>query len=147
MDYLKIRERFKIFKPKKILEKDDAKQLSRDISDYNSDLENFLKDLVVWNEKIYEETTKRVNHSIGINEETTWNPGSINAGSYEAVEVTIEGVELGDFAIASFSLDVSDLILGVDVTATNTITCILFNPTGGAINLGEGTLRIRVYER
>jgi len=147
MDYLKIRERFKIFKPKKILEKDDAKQLSRDISDYNSDLENFLKDLVVWNEKIYEETTKRVNHSIGINEETTWNPGSINAGSYEAVEVTIEGAELGDFAIASFSLDVSDLILGVDVTATNTITCILFNPTGGAINLGEGTLRIRVYER
>jgi len=80
----------------------------------------------------------------GIYGQDTWDPGAIADGDEEAKEVTVTGAALGDFAIASFSLDVSDLVLNAQVTAANTVTCILANNTGGAINLGSGTIMVRV---
>lgn len=77
---------------------------------------------------------------------TTWDPGSIADGDEEAKEVTATGAVLGDFAIASFSLDVSDLVLDAQVTAANTVTCILANNTGGAVDLGSGTVKVRVIK-
>ena len=78
------------------------------------------------------------------NASDTWNPGSIADGDEEAKEVTVTGAVLGDYATASFSLDVTDLILDAQVTAADTVTCILANNTGDAIDLGEGTIRVRV---
>ena len=88
----------------------------------------------------------------GLNEDNyngsaTWNPGSIADGNEEATTVTVTGAALGDFAIASFSLDVTDLVLDAEVTAANTVTCVLANNTGGAIDLGSGTLYVRVFKR
>ena len=80
----------------------------------------------------------------GFTAEATWDPGSISDGNEVAVEVTVPGAKLGDFAFASFSLDVADLDLGVAVTAADTVTAVLGNDTGGAINLAEGTLRVKV---
>lgn len=77
----------------------------------------------------------------------TWNPGSIADGDEEAKEVTVTGAELGDFVIASFSLDVADLVLNAQVTAADTVTCILANNTGGAIDLGEGIVYVRVIRK
>jgi hypothetical protein len=77
----------------------------------------------------------------------TWNPGSIADGAEEAKEVTVSGAVLGDMAIASFSLDVTDLVLDAQVTATDKVTCILANNTGGAIDLAEGTVYCRVFKR
>jgi len=77
----------------------------------------------------------------------TWNPGSIADGDEEAKEVTVSGAELGDMAIASFSLDVSDLVLDAQVTASDTVTCILANNTGGAVDLSEGTVCVRVFKK
>ena len=77
----------------------------------------------------------------------TWNPGDIADGDEEATEVTVTGAVLGDYAIASFSLDVSDLVLNAQVTAADTVTCVLSNNTGGAINLAQGTLYVRVFRR
>lgn len=77
----------------------------------------------------------------------TWNPASIADGDEEAKEVTVTGAALGDCAIASFSLDVSDLVLDAQVTGTNTVTCILANNTGGAIDLGSGTVRVKVLKQ
>jgi hypothetical protein len=74
---------------------------------------------------------------------TTWNPSSIADGNEEAKEITVTGAALGDYAMASFSLDVSDLTLNAQVTAANTVTCVLSNHTGGAIDLASGTLRVR----
>lgn len=74
----------------------------------------------------------------------TWNPGSIADGNEEVQEVTVKGAKLGDFAFASFSLDVADLNLDAHVTATDTVTASLQNNTGGAIDLGSGTLRVSV---
>lgn len=140
MDLLKQREQFKIYKltkDRRTILADESLQI----------LEEFLKDYVVWVEKLYEEIVKRVNHNVGLNASVTWNPGSVADGDEEAKEVTVTGAILGDFAMASFSLDVSDLQLSADVTAADTVTCILSNSTGGAVNLAEGTLRIRVLKQ
>lgn len=78
----------------------------------------------------------------------TWNPSSIGDGNEEATEVTVTGASLGDYVIGvSFSLDVEDLVLDAQVTSANTVTCILANNTGGAIDLAEGTVRVVVMKR
>ncbi|MHC4292657.1 MAG: hypothetical protein ACYSTX_00050 [Planctomycetota bacterium] len=77
----------------------------------------------------------------------TWDPGNIVDGNEEATTVTVTGAALGDYAIASFSLDVADLVLDAQVTAANTVTCVLANNTGGAVNLASGTVYIRVFKR
>ena len=88
-------------------------------------------------------------HSLGVTQAagtTTWDPGSIAAGAEEAKDITVTGAALGDFALASFSLDVADLTLTVNVTATNTVTAVLANLTGAAVNLGSGTLKVLVLK-
>ncbi len=77
----------------------------------------------------------------------TWDPGVISTGAEEAKELTVTGAVLGDFAIASFSLDVTDLVLNAQVTAADTVTCVLANNTGGDINIGSGMLRAKVIKR
>lgn len=80
----------------------------------------------------------------GIRAEKTFDAGVIADGNEEATEVTVPGAKLGDFAFASFSLDVSDLALRADVTAADTVTVVFGNWTGGNVNLGSGTLRVKV---
>ena len=77
----------------------------------------------------------------------TWDPGSIADGDEEAKTVAVNTAALGDMAIASFSLDVTDLTLDAQVTAADTVTCVLSNNTGGAIDLGEGTVSVRVFKK
>jgi len=74
----------------------------------------------------------------------TWDPGSIADGNEEVTEVTVPEAKLGDFALASFSNDLTDLTLAAAVTATDTVTVQLGNWTGGALNLGSGTVRVKV---
>ena len=103
------------------------------------------QDLFAWMESIYrylQEVAVTISTA-----STTWDAGSIADGDEEAKEVTVSGAELGDFAVASFSVDVSDLCLDAQVTATDTVTCILSNNTGGAIDLGSGTLRVKVIKK
>ena len=77
----------------------------------------------------------------------TWDPGSIDDGNEEAKEVTVTGAVLGDLVVASFSLDITDLVLDAQVTTANTVTCILANNTGGAIDLASGTVRVLVFKK
>ena len=77
----------------------------------------------------------------------TWDAASIGDGNEEAKEITITGASLGDFVEVSLSIDVEDLGLTADVTAANTVTCLLWNNTGGAINLGSATAYARVFPR
>ena len=86
-------------------------------------------------------------HRADLKGSDTWDPGSIPDGDEEAKEVTVTGAVLGDFAIASFSLDVTDLVLNAQVTANDTVTCILANNTGGAIDLASGTIYVKVIKR
>lgn len=77
----------------------------------------------------------------------TWDAGSIADGDEEVKEVTVTGAALGDFVLASLSIDVADLALVAAVTATNTVTCQLLNNTGGAIDLASATVYVRVLPK
>ena len=93
-------------------------------------------------------TAKRFNNNTDVlSASPTWNPGSIAAGSMEAKDVTVTGAVLGDFAQASFSLDITDLVLDAKVTAADTVTCVLSNNTAGAVDLASGTIYVRVTVR
>jgi hypothetical protein len=90
---------------------------------------------------------ERINNLMGYQGSDTWNPANLAAGGYETKEVTVNGASIGDFAVGALSIDIADLILDVQVTAENTATCILYNPTAGAINLAEATVRVRVWPK
>lgn len=74
---------------------------------------------------------------------SVYDPPSIAAAASTTTTVTVTGATLGDFAEASFSLALGGLTISAAVTATNTVTVTLFNPTAGAIDLASGVLRAR----
>jgi hypothetical protein len=73
--------------------------------------------------------------------------GSIADGNEETEEITVTGAALGDFVLASMSIDVTDLTITASVTAANTVTVVVGNFTGGAIDLGSGTLTVKVFPK
>ena len=76
----------------------------------------------------------------------TWDPGSVASGGYVAVSMTVTGAELGDFTLASFSLNITNLNLSSYVSAAKTVTVVLSNLTGTAVDLEEGTLHVLVFK-
>lgn len=77
----------------------------------------------------------------------TWDPASVADGDVVSRTITVTGAALGDFALASFSLDTGGLALAAEVTSADTVTARLLNNTGGAVDLGSGTVRARVFRR
>jgi len=108
---------------------------------FKMQIREYVNDIKVWAERLRYQLDNTIQGS------ATWNPASIADGDEEAKEVTVTGAILGDFALASFSLDVTDLTLDAQVTASDTVTCILANNTGGAIDLAEGTLNVIVFRK
>jgi hypothetical protein len=78
---------------------------------------------------------------------TTWDPGSVAKNDVVEKEVTVTGAALGDFVIASFSLDLAGLDISAYVGAANRVDVILHNGTAGAVDLGSGTLKVLVFKR
>jgi len=77
----------------------------------------------------------------------TWDSGEIADGDMEAKNVTVTGAQLGDHALASLSIDISDLVLDAQVTVADTVTCVLANNTGGAVDLASATIYVRVFRK
>jgi hypothetical protein len=75
---------------------------------------------------------------------TSYDPPSLAAGKGVTTTVTVAGAALGDFAQASFSLDLQALTLTAWVSAADTVSVHFQNGTAAAIDLGSGTLRVRV---
>lgn len=74
----------------------------------------------------------------------TFDPPSLAAGEGVTTIVTVAGATLGDFARASFSLDLQSITLTAWVFAADTVSVWLQNGTAGPIDLSSGTLRVRV---
>lgn len=75
----------------------------------------------------------------------TWNAASIADGDMESKDITVTGAALGNFCLASMGVDVVDLGVSVQVTATDTVTVTLLNNTGGAVDLASTTVRVAVF--
>lgn len=71
----------------------------------------------------------------------TFDASSIADGNEEAVEITVTGAVLGDFCLVSHGVDVADLAIVGAVTAADTVTAVVMNNTGGAIDLASATIR------
>jgi len=78
------------------------------------------------------------------NGSATYDPPSIAAAGQATTTVTVTGAALGDTVTASFSNSLGGLTLSAYVSSANTVTCVFFNPTAGAIDLTSGTLRAKV---
>jgi hypothetical protein len=76
----------------------------------------------------------------------TWDPASVSSGSQTTTTVTVTGAAVGDEATCGFSNDLQGLLMTAYVSATNTVTVVLANLTGGAVDLGSGTLRASVWQ-
>lgn len=74
----------------------------------------------------------------------TYDPASLADGAGATTTVTVTGAALGDFAEASFSLDLQGILLTAWVSAANTVSVRFQNETGGVIDLASGTLRARI---
>ena len=77
----------------------------------------------------------------------TYDPGSLADGAGETTTVTVTGAALGDFALASFSLDLQGIILSAWVSAADTVSVRFQNESGDTLDLASGTLRawVRVH--
>lgn len=75
---------------------------------------------------------------------TAWDPPSIATGTSASTTITVAGAAIGDFAQASLGVSTVGLALTATVTAADTVTVVLANPTGGAIDLASTTLFVHV---
>jgi hypothetical protein len=82
-----------------------------------------------------------------LNGSKTYDPPSIATGAQATTTVTVTGAVLGDYARASFSLDIAAMVVSSHVSAADTVTVVLLNMTGGTIDLASGTLKARVWKQ
>uniref|UniRef100_A0A6H1ZZR4 Major tropism determinant N-terminal domain-containing protein n=1 Tax=viral metagenome TaxID=1070528 RepID=A0A6H1ZZR4_9ZZZZ len=88
--------------------------------------------------------TPRANEFPAYTGQATWDPASIAASGYLAQDFVCPGAALGMVASVGAGVDVTDLVVSATVTAANTVTVTLFNPTVGAIDLASSTWNIMV---
>jgi hypothetical protein len=74
----------------------------------------------------------------------TYDPPSLAAGAGVTTTLNVTGAALGDFARASFSVDLQGITLTAWVSAADTVSVHFQNRTTGALDLASGTLRVRV---
>lgn len=105
-----------------------------------------VKELVHWCSELWH-WLEYLHFNRNLTGSATWDPGSIAVGGHEEKEVTVTGAVLGDFAIASFSLDLANLDINAAVSEADTVTVTLTNDSAGAVDLAEGTVYAFVIKR
>jgi hypothetical protein len=83
---------------------------------------------------------------MGIFSEAVSDPASLADGAGVSNDVTAEGAVLGDFCVASFSVDVVDLSVTCNITAAGVATVRHQNESGGAVDLAAYTVRVAVFK-
>lgn len=73
-----------------------------------------------------------------------YDPPNLADGAGVTTTVALVGAALGDYAEASFSLDLQGIMVTAWVSAADVISIRFQNETGGALDLANGTLRVRV---
>lgn len=81
-----------------------------------------------------------------IQHSASWNPTSIATMSNLTVSHTIDGAALGDIVLASHNKSLLGCMLTGYVSAADTVTLVLFNPTAGSIDIDSGTVIVRVLK-
>lgn len=106
--------------------------------------DSMLRQLLIQFNKVVDDLETLRGASVKLVGSATYDPGNLLDGAGATTTVTVTGAALGDFAEASFSLDLQGITLTAWVSATNTVSVRFQNETGGALDLASGTLRARV---
>lgn len=80
----------------------------------------------------------------------TYDPPSLANGAAANTTVTVNGAVVGDTVLATHSsvqTAATSWILTGYVSAADTVRIVLLNATGGTVDLGSGTLRVRVFRQ
>lgn len=72
---------------------------------------------------------------------TTATLGTISNNASATATITIAGANLGDFCMASCSVDLQGMTISAYVSTVNTVIVVVTNNTGGAKTLGAATFR------
>lgn len=75
-----------------------------------------------------------------------FDPAELVDGAGETTTVTVYGARVGDRVAAAFSLDLQGIILAAWVSADDTVSVRLQNETAGTLDLGSGTLAVKVFK-
>lgn len=106
-------------------------------SSYDRQLNKLLYDF-------FRSLVNKVNLLGGLIGEATYNPANLVDGAGVTTTVAVPGATLGQFAQASFSLDTQGITVTAWVSAADVVSVRFQNETGGAIDLGSGTLKVKV---
>jgi hypothetical protein len=87
------------------------------------------------------------NPTVMLRATAAWNPASIADNGQATNDFTVTGAKIGDFVTVAPGVDVTDLDLSYSVTADDTVTVVLTNNTGGAVDLANSTWAIQVMTR
>ena len=82
----------------------------------------------------------------GLPGEAVYDPPNLAANASTDTTIAVAGAYFGDFVMVSFSLDLQDVGVTAWVSAPDVITVRFVNMTPGAVDLGSGTLRVRVLK-
>jgi len=74
-------------------------------------------------------------------------PSIPGTGSDAGLSITVAGATLGDFVQVSCSISLAGMSVTGYVAVSNSVTVVISNLTGGAINLGSATYRVRVSQK
>lgn len=103
-------------------------------------IDNDISGTITWG---YEaaKTPKRMTDTVA------WDPANLNDGVSASTTITVTGAAAGDVVACGFSSIVAaGWQISGQVTAANTVTVTITNHTGGAVDLGSGTLRAEVWQ-
>ena len=78
--------------------------------------------------------------------EVDLNPGEVAANSQQQNDVNVSGASMGDFVVASFTLDIDGLAITAAMKSEGVAKVTLLNNTGSPITVGAGKLRVRVLK-
>lgn len=93
------------------------------------------------------ELASGINQLVPLEASATFDPSSLADGAGETTTVTVTGAALGDFALASFSLDLQGITVTAWVSSANTVSVRFQNESGGLLDLSSGTLYVKVLKR
>lgn len=82
-----------------------------------------------------------------LNGSKTYDPPSLADGVGTTTTVTVTGLALGDFVLASFSLDLQGITVTAWVSAIDTASVRFQNESGGTLDLVSATLRVRGWKQ
>ncbi len=100
-----------------------------------------------WYNREYYEWEATVGTLIENHGSATWDPASVANGAMISTTVTVYGAAIGDPVAVGFSLSVpAGVQLTGAVTAADTVTVTMMNHSGGAVDLGSGILRARIWK-